>query len=163
MTLDRAPKIERYEVVTVESQEQNQYGDLIFSDAEGKPYRIGNKRPHLFDQIQEGRAVKLGYAIYKGREYIVSAKLYDGNVSPPQTEPVHTQAKPVEAKVTPSSGYNSDGAARGMLVKEIGDMIRAEKLSPIFGKVAPALITWYRTQVFGVSKVEHDGKDLPKF
>ena len=49
-----------------------------------------------------------------------------------------------------------------MLTNEIGDMIRTEKLSVVFGSIiANELTKWYRAQVFGISRVSWDGKDLP--
>ncbi len=54
--------------------------------------------------------------------------------------------------------------AVGMWTKEIGDMIRANMLMVIFGKViGTALMKWYRQQGLGITRIEFDGKDLPTF
>ena len=62
-----------------------------------------------------------------------------------------------------AASYDSNGAARGMSVKELGDMMRAGLLSKIFGEtIARALTVWYRGEILGITKVSFDGKDLPK-
>ena len=54
--------------------------------------------------------------------------------------------------------------AVGMITKELGDMIRAEKLTAIFGvKVGGELTRWYRNQTLGITRISYDGADLPKF
>lgn len=54
--------------------------------------------------------------------------------------------------------------AVGMLTKEIGDMIRADKLIPIFGKeTAIELVGWYREQTLGITRIPFDGAKLPQF
>lgn len=54
--------------------------------------------------------------------------------------------------------------AVGMITKEIGDHIRAGTLSTIFGaKIANSLLVWYRGQTLGITQIDFDGKDLPKF
>ncbi|KKL56342.1 hypothetical protein LCGC14_2246370 [marine sediment metagenome] len=83
---------------------------------------------------------------------------------PKQAETITTSPqsdnKPPE---TQKQGYNADGAARGMSVKEIGDMMRAGLLSKIFGEtVARSLTVWYRGELLGITKINYDGKDLPK-
>lgn len=56
------------------------------------------------------------------------------------------------------------GEAIGMITKEIGDHIRAGTLSTIFGsKIANSLLVWYRGQTLGITRIDFDGKDLPKF
>ena len=146
---DRELKIERYDVVTVKSSSQNGYGDLLFTDTEGQSHKIGNKRSNLYDQIIEGRAVKLGYAIYMNKEYIATAELFDGN--PPAEKQVAPITAGVEKKEAPTRSPQ-DGAARGMLVKEMGDMMRAGLLTKIFGDEANDLIEWYKNEVLTISK-----------
>jgi len=64
------PKIERYEVITVETTQKNQYGDLLVNGT----LKVGNKRSNLFDVFQPGAEVKIGYASYMNKEYIASAE-----------------------------------------------------------------------------------------
>ena len=75
-------KIERYEVITVQTAEKNQYGDLIVN---GK-IKIGNKRSNLFNIFQPGVEVKVGYAIYKDREYIATAEQTGKHIEPTKKE-----------------------------------------------------------------------------
>ena len=54
--------------------------------------------------------------------------------------------------------------AVGMMTKELGDMIRSGSLVKVFGaKIAVELVSWYRSQVFGITRINYDGKDLPAF
>lgn len=54
--------------------------------------------------------------------------------------------------------------AVGMITKEIGDMIRAKYLVPIFGdEASQELIKWYRSQTLGITRIPFDGNKLPKF
>ncbi|KKM99640.1 hypothetical protein LCGC14_1145890 [marine sediment metagenome] len=101
----------------------------------------------------------------QGRKNFKKFEIFAGEGAPPIPQPAPTATETnVEPPQPPKQGYNADGAARGMLVKEMGDMVRAGKLSEIFGpKIASTLITWYRCEVLGISRIEHDGKDLPKF
>ena len=72
-------------------------------------------------------------------------------------------AKP---KVEVSKGNEAppNPQAVGMITKEIGDMIRAERLNGLFGHdTAVELIKWYRSQTLGITRVPYDGKTLPKF
>lgn len=142
--------IERYEVIQVKSQQLNQYGDLIFTDTGDKSHKIGNKRDYLYDQIVDGRAVKVGYAIYKNTEYIATAELFDGK-PPPEKQVVPITAG-VGVPEKQSVKTPQDGAARGMLVKEMGDMMRAGLLTKIFGDDAQGLIEWYKNEVLTISK-----------
>jgi hypothetical protein len=64
------PKIERYETITVETTQQNQYGDLMVNGT----LKVGKKRSNLFDVFQPGAEVKLGYASYMNKEYIATAE-----------------------------------------------------------------------------------------
>jgi hypothetical protein len=63
-------KIERYELITVQTAQPNQYGDLLVNGT----YKVGKKRSNLFDVFQVGAEVKLGYASYLNKEYIATAE-----------------------------------------------------------------------------------------
>ena len=52
---------------------------------------------------------------------------------------------------------------KGKVLKEIGDMIRAEKLWVIFGEDASNNLTvWYRGQILGTARINFDGANLPR-
>ena len=84
--MPKEPTIIDQKVVIPATREENQYGDLIFTDGDGNQHKIGNKRPHLFENIIEGRAVELYYAQYMERKYICGAKLVEGELKPPQSD-----------------------------------------------------------------------------
>ncbi len=100
-------KIERTAILVVSSTKQNQYGDLIVTDKEGTEHKVGNKRPHLFDQFQENRAVEVGYSSYMNREYIAAAHLVEGELPDPKESgkmPVeHTEKAPSTVKTDTES------------------------------------------------------------
>ena len=90
MTTQRKTEITRYEVATVSTASPNTYGDMIFTDTMGNSHKIGVKRKNLFGAIIPGRAIKLGYAVYNGNEYIASAELYAVDLKIPQTVTIRT-------------------------------------------------------------------------
>ncbi len=68
-------QITRKQVIVVDKTGQNTYGDLTFSDKEGKQYKISTKRKRHFDGIiTPGNAVQLNYSVFKDKEYIYSAE-----------------------------------------------------------------------------------------
>ena len=73
--MPKEPTIVDQKVVIPQTRELNNYGDLIFTDGEGHQHKIGNKRPQLFENIIEGVAVELYYAVYMDKKYICGAKL----------------------------------------------------------------------------------------
>ncbi len=69
-----------------------------------------------------------------------------------------------EAKKEPSEPPPPDKQAVGMITKEIGEMIRAKLLVPIFGdEISVELLKWYRGQTLGITRVQFDRDKLPKF
>ena len=148
------------EVIQVAMTELDTYGNLKVTDIQGNEYKVGEKRSQLHGLFQDGRAVKITWAEYKGKEYISDAELYnpggDTEPTPETTEPPKKTPEPLRPTVAPQ--------ARGMLVKETGDMMRAKMLVEIYGKkIASNWITWYRTEALGIAQFPYDGKDLPKF
>lgn len=84
----------------------------------------------------------------------------------PEQLPEQMQAPVDEAleKVPPKPLAEPAPQAVGMITKELGDMIRAKYLMTIFGEeVGHELIRWYRSQTLGITRINYDGKNLPKF
>ncbi len=154
-------KIERYETIIVESVKQNQYGDLVVNGT----LKVGKKRASLFNVFQVGAEVNLGYASYMNKEYIASAeqtgvhKVPDSKLvaaakelgAVPVDEIRADGFKPQPTSQAPQSKSTPvipSGQETGMTTKEIGDMIRANKLSVIFTEeVAKKLIEWYKRRI----------------
>ncbi len=104
--------------------------------------------------LQEGVAIKFTMKDYTTAENVKIPFVHDietvEGALPPKVETVKVPETPPAPQ------------AVGMLTKEIGDMIRAEKLSVVFGPIiANKLTEWYRSQALGISRVSWDGKDLP--
>lgn len=156
-------------VVTISKEEvrYDDYENMFFKDMEGNEYKIGKKRDQeVFDTIvaNPGRAVELIYARYLNKDYINDVKLFEGKapVKPMEAElgeKPKMQAYAHEADPT----KHIPGEQIGMTVYEIGHMTRAKLLKAIFGvDAANELITWYRGQILGTTRVPFDGADLPK-
>jgi len=81
------PKIERYEVVIPAACLMDDYENMTVTTTTGTEVRINKKHASLHGLFKEaeleGRAVKVGYAVYLEKEYVHTAELYGGQ---PQTE-----------------------------------------------------------------------------
>ncbi len=117
-----------------------------------------------WDLLQWGVAIKFTMAQYLGKDFVKDIASVEGALPPPAEPkilPEHQEAidksrQEVRKEIAPQ--------AIGMMTKEIGDMIRAKYLVPIFGKdVGNELIKWYRGQALGITQIPFDGKDLPTF
>jgi hypothetical protein len=101
-------KIDRYEVITVETVNKNQYGDLIVNGN----IKIGVKRNHLFGVFQSGAEVKLGYASYMNKEYVSTAE--QTGVHKPQKD--ISPIAETKSEISPQE--------KGMWWKELGECLR---------------------------------------
>jgi len=117
------PKIERYEVITVENTQQNQYGDLIVNGN----LKVGNKRTHLFDVFQPGAEVKLGYAVYMNKEYIATAE-QTGTHTISEEGHLVKAAKDMGAKVISEKPVIHDSRNRSMSIAYAKDLVVAGKI-----------------------------------
>jgi hypothetical protein len=149
------PKIERYEVITVETISENKYGDTVINGR----ITISKNRQKIIDVFQPGAEVKVGFVkSAKGTEYpgtaeqtgaekeghLVKAAKAAGAV--PVDEIRKDGYKPPPEIVQPKT--IPPGQEVGMTTKEIGDMIRANKLSIIFGEdLAKKLVEWYKKRI----------------
>ena len=152
------------QIIVVNEVGQNTYGDMTFTDKEGNPYKISSKRKQYFEKIiVPDVAVQLSYAMSSfGKEYIYSAIQVKDKLPALASEPVPAPDKipkePIPPKPEPAP------QAIGMTTKEIGDMIRAKYLVPIFGnEIANELIKWYQSQILGTTRVPFDSSKLPQF
>ena len=179
--------IKKKETIIVNTVQTNTYGDLEFTDTQGKSYKIGKARVDKFPAIQVGAEVELIWVDNphrKDAEYIYSAtqtgkhvvlnplveaaKKLGGVLVEPKDDKYPHEAisgknivipKPVqptqEAPQSKSSPVNPQsntmtpsGQEIGMTTKEIGDMIRANKLSVIFGEeTSKKLVEWYKNRI----------------
>ena len=151
------PKITiiRREKFTVDHSEVNDYGDLVVTSKEGSEYKVKSKRTQLFDVFQPDIEVVVGWASYMNHEFIAEAT---------QASQLVSADTPIEEEKPKTEPNPPNPQALGMVTKEIGDMIRSKYIKTIFGDEASAnLITWYRSQVLGITRIVHDGAKLPKF
>ena len=149
-------------IITVAEKVARDKGGFDIVDTLGKAYLVGVKNSAIAENLIVGRASKVTLFSHTTGTYINTAELYDGMVDPPQTEP-QVRTEPT-MRATESHNKLGEGAARGMTVKEVGDMIRADRLKAVWGQIVAAkLVTWYRGEILGITKIDFDGKDLPKF
>jgi hypothetical protein len=106
-------KIERYGVITVQTAEKNQYGDLVVN---GK-IKIGKKRQSLFEVFQPGAEVKVGYGTYMEREYIATAEQTGKHIV--NEEPMVKAAK--ELGAVPVDEIRTDGYKPDKMTPEMWD------------------------------------------
>lgn len=150
-------------VVVVGVTRTDEWNNLWITPAGGgDEVKVSAKRAGLHPLFQQGKAVMLHWETYKNVPYVSDAKSVEGNL--PEAEklespPLQSGEEAVEIPKTAPAPQ-----AVGMITKEIGDMMRAEMLSQIFGKkVAIELTKWYRSQTLGITRINYDGKDLPEY
>ena len=126
------PKIERYEVITPTSATADDYGNIVVKSIAGE-VRVNKKHeslhPLFYEASQEGRALKVGFAVYMNKEYIHTAELFDGK--PPeekQVEPITTKAEPLSPNVAPLVKPPSKNASFALSYSK--DLAVAGKIEP---------------------------------
>ena len=141
--------------ILVCSREENEYGDLIFTDENGVEYKLKQKRVEKYgSMIQLDRMVELHFAEFRNNKYIHSIKMSEA--PPPDTTSATVENKLVDHAVKQGAVIDKpSGQEIGMTTKEIGDMIRAEKLSAIFGaEIAIELAEWYKARIKSTTGVK---------
>ncbi len=137
------PKIERYEVIVPSIIESDTYGNITIKTKDNKEIKINKKHESLHELIRqatsEGRAIKLGYAVYMNKEYVHTAELFDGK------PPVEKRIEPITAGVekpipqSPQSKSSpvkdqSDSKSRAFALSYAKDWAIALLNSPSFTK-----------------------------
>jgi 6-phosphogluconolactonase (cycloisomerase 2 family) len=77
--------IKKKEIITIQTVKTNTFGDLEFTNAEGKLYKIGKARVNNFAAIQEGAEVELIWVANPHKpntDYIYSATQTGKHVAP---------------------------------------------------------------------------------
>ncbi len=139
---------------------------------DGKTDRIFD--PAMRDTCNEAMTNQLAVHYSKekqGNYWNITALELVKDAMPPPTDPQmlpeHEQVvKDAVKSVREVAPVKSEipGQQIGMTVKEIGDMIRSEKLKGLFGvDAAMEIIKWYRGQILGTTRVPFDGAKLPTF
>ena len=128
---------------------------------------------NVFDNLQEKwdkliEGATLEFKMEKKGQFWNVVDILDVNLPPPQDDKKvlqeHQEAidKAVPEEQPPLAPPAPQ--AVGMATKEIGDMIRSKYLVSMFGgKIARGLMRWYQHQMLGITRIEFDGNDLPKF
>ncbi len=163
--------ITRTQIIVVGNVETNAYGDLTFTDKEGKSYKVKSTRKQYSEKaIVPGQAAQLNFAVYMNKEYVYSAEAVKDKL-PEAVKPGSVIL--LEKHFTTENSSTSTGGiaplkvnqgeplskepapqAVGMTTKEIGDMIRAKMLTEVFGKeTAIKLLAWYKGQVLSTTKI----------
>lgn len=77
-------------------------------------------------------------------------------------KPVALPPPPKPTMLGQDQAEKPSGQEIGMTTKELGDMIRAKYLIPIFGnEVGTELIKWYRGRILSTTRIPYDRAKLP--
>ncbi len=111
-------------IIVVGVTRTDDYGSLWVTPAGGgDEIKIGEKRSHLHDLFQQGKAVMLHWATYKNKPYVSDAKAVEGELPPstkPESPPPQQREELPKVKPAPQE--------LGMWWKELGEMIRAKDI-----------------------------------
>lgn len=133
-------------------------------DSEGKPWTYTIFDSEDWTPYKQNATLIINWRKEGNFRRIESAKVVSGDALPPEVKPEPPSSpddKDVKVSVRPP---NIPGQQVGMVTKELGDLIRSDKVFFVFGEEAGRnLISWYRTQILGTTQVAHDGAKLPKF
>jgi len=149
------PVIVRTEVVVVDSQETNQYGDLLFTDRAGKQHKVSNKRDWLFDKVIDGAAITLGYAVYMDREYL--ADILDvANQLPPPVKPQIPADAPKPTAYAEKVPTHREPAPQeiGMCWNNVGAGVRDGSIERDFPKQGVSIKSQYYTYIFKTTGIK---------
>jgi len=133
-----------YLKVTVDGDDGKEHSYNIFDQA-------------LWNLFGANMAVKVTLE-KKGQYWNVTGAQSAGDALPSATVPPPDSTPPKAHTPEPNP------QAVGMVIKEIGEMQRAGKLSEIFGvEIAIELVKWYRGEVLAITRIPFDGAKLPQF
>ena len=142
----------------------NQYGDLTWTDDEGKSYKVKAARKQYFEAIVPGQAVEISWSTYKGTEYPYSAvAVKDKIAEQPEVKvrlPQERHPDEMPDSQTPQSKSSPTKAPVGILSrevqiersvwwKEVGECLRSRLIEPdsLYGRV---LTKAYYAEMFRV-------------
>ncbi len=152
------------EVVIIDKVEDDDYQGKAFkkvTDKTGKTFNVkygkGGTLKEKWPLLMPGNAIEITWGEFNGKPFVQDFKVVVGAQEAAQLQPA-PEAE-VARETTPPAPQ-----AVGMMTKELGDMIRSGSLVKVFGaKIAVELVSWYRSQAFGITRINYDGKDLPVF
>ncbi len=153
------------EAVIIDRVEDDDYQGKDFkrvTDKAGKTfnvkYGIGGCLRDKWHLLVPGNAIEITWGKYNGKPFVQDFIVVGEASEVVKLGPKTAESPPLQEGEPPPAPQ-----AVGMLTKEIGDMIRAKMLTTLFGAtIKSELVKWYRSQVFGISRITYDGKDLPE-
>jgi len=144
------------QVINVASAELDDYGNLKVTDNLGNEYKVNKKHENLHELFIPGRAVKLIWDNYKGKDYIDNAELFDGK--PPldkQVEPITANA-PEKLPPTPRVDPRSQEIAEHVMIKELGNRVGDGSLERDYPKDGAKIKVWYYNRIFKVLNIKKE-------
>ena len=162
------------QIVVIDHAWRDDYDNIFFADKEGVEHKVGNKRPEAVRNLvleNPGKAVKLTYKRFQQYDYIDAVELVSDEIKEtPEAETPQRLANAEKAPPTPTPAPTREsGQQQGMMTKEVGEWLRLGykedgtlKLSDIVGTDnAVEIARWYRREMYGVLKINHDGAKFP--
>ncbi len=150
-------EITRTEIIVVDTVEENDYHDMLFTDKGGGAHKVSNKRVKYFEMIKPGVAIQLNLAQAYGKEYIYSAVTVASGL-PTATSPALPPANPAPAPGIAETKHEVSPQERGMFLKELGEWLRSDKLD-MTKPVNKALRTAYWIQMLFALDVTIEKKE----
>ncbi len=156
------------EAVIIDRVEDDSYDGKAFkkvTDKAGNTFNVkygrGGSLKAKWGLLVPGNAIEITWGEFNGKPYVQDFVVVAEASEVAKLGPKAAESPPLQEGETPPPPPAPQ--AVGMLTKEIGDMIRAKMLTTLFGAtIKSELVKWYRSQVFGISRITYDGKDLPE-
>ena len=173
------------EVVIIDRVEDDDYQGKAFkkvTDKTGKTFNVKYGREGALKAkwplLVPGTAIEITWGEYNGKPFVQDFAVVAEASKVAKLEPrkpaelgreeypdgVNDGRTPLNDDLKSAETPPPNPQAVGMMTKELGDMIRSSSLVKVFGvKIAVELVSWYRSQTFGITRINYDGKDLPVF
>ena len=151
------------ETVIIDRVEDDDYQGKAFkkvTDKTGKVFNVKygreGKLKAKWGLLIPGNAIEIEWGEYNGKPFVQDFKVV---VEAQEVARLQPALEATAENVIPPPNPQ----AVGMITKELGDMIRGGLLTTLFGAtIRKELVKWYRSQVFGITRINYDGNDLPK-
>jgi len=157
--------------ITTEHGDYGEYRKVTGIDDKGKEVtkNVGDRFQDKWDLLQEGATLDFKMTQKDKKWYIADIiPITESLPSPTKSTILPEHQAEIDKAIGEATVIKKlpeiPGQEIGMTVKEIGDMIRTEKLVALFGLEATVeLVKWYRGRILATTRIPYDGSKLPDF